>query len=237
MWQSFVRGSQSSRATMLIVCRLILPDANQKWISVKWSKVYHCIETSTSQIKLAMVWESCLLEKARNGTLITCWNEASRALPVLALKSNYLEHWLNIWSNGHLETCTCIYSGRQLKPINPWVPFSLSFLSCILWSIYTLLLRANTGNFSKDSFSHSMVGSWPWPCPLIREHSILRLSDQQTLLLTENCLQCQKWSPYKGKEQFLHQFVLKRTELAQPVLTKAFLQPAKAAAMCTALCA
>ena len=27
--------------------------------------------------------------------LITRWNEASRALPVLALKSNYLDGWLN----------------------------------------------------------------------------------------------------------------------------------------------
>ena len=27
--------------------------------------------------------------------LITRWNEASRALPVLALKSNYLDRWLN----------------------------------------------------------------------------------------------------------------------------------------------
>jgi len=27
--------------------------------------------------------------------VITRWNEASRALPVLALKSNYLDRWLN----------------------------------------------------------------------------------------------------------------------------------------------
>ena len=28
---------------------------------------------------------------------ITRWNEASRALPVLALKSNYLDRWPNDW--------------------------------------------------------------------------------------------------------------------------------------------
>ena len=30
--------------------------------------------------------------------LITRWNEASRALPILALKSNYLDRWPNDWS-------------------------------------------------------------------------------------------------------------------------------------------
>ena len=47
-------------------------------------------------------------------------------------------------------------------------------------------------------------------------------SDQQMLLLTENCLQHQKRS-----------FALKRREMAQAVLTKAFLQSAKTVTMCT----
>ena len=38
----------------------------------------------------------------------------------------------------------------------------------------------------------------------------------------------------RAEEPYLHPFVSKRREMAQPVPTKAFLQPAKAAAMCTA---
>ena len=48
------------------------------------------------------------------------------------------------------------------------------------------------------------------------------------------CLQCQKWSLYKSRGAFLHPFMLKRREMAQLLPTKAFLQPAKTAAMCMA---
>ena len=37
----------------------------------------------------------CWKRQEVSGTLITRWNEASWALPVLALKSNYLDRWLN----------------------------------------------------------------------------------------------------------------------------------------------
>ena len=57
-------------------------------------------------------------------------------------------------------------------------------------------------------------------------------SDQQMFLLTEDCLQYQKWCPYK--EWLLHPFVLAQWEMVKPVLTKACLQPTKTAAMCTA---
>ena len=68
------------------------------------------------------------------------------------------------------------------------------------------------------------------------------LSDQwmflptQNLIPTETCLQCQKRSPYKaykGRGAFLFPFVSKRSEMIQPVPTKAFLQPPKTAALCT----
>ena len=41
-------------------------------------------------------------------------------------------------------------------------------------------------------------------------------------------------APKEAEEPYLRPFVSKRREMAKPVLTKAFLQPAKAAAMCTA---
>ena len=47
-----------------------------------------------------------------------------------------------------------------------------------------------------------------------------------------------EWNPYKKAEElYLRRFVSKRREIPKPVPTKAFLWPAKAAAMCTGLCA
>ena len=60
-----------------------------------------------------------------------------------------------------------------------------------------------------DRYTHSLA-SLQW----------LGLSDQQMLLLTENYLQPQKWSRYKGRGAV----VLKRRDMAQ---TKVFLQPTK----------
>ena len=53
-------------------------------------------------------------------------------------------------------------------------------------------------------------------------HSLVSLqwsgfSDQQTLLLTENCLQYQKWSPCKGRVVVSTPVCAKRREMAQPV--------------------
>ena len=53
---------------------------------------------------------------------------------------------------------------------------------------------------------------------LISELSASGLSNQWAFLLTENCLQCQKWNPYKRRGMILQLNVLKRREIAQPVL-------------------
>ena len=101
----------------------------------------------------------------------------------------------------------------------------------LLWSIFLLWLEATTRNLSQRFFSHCLGGhnieqhllaGFQWP----------ELSDQQTLLLTEICLQCQKWSPLqgRGKEWFLGLFVLTKREMTQPVLAKV------TATMCTAAC-
>ena len=58
------------------------------------------------------------------------------------------------------------------------------------------------------------------------------LLNQQTFL---NCLQWQKWSPYKGKGAVSTLVVLLGREMAQPVPTKAFVQQVKTAAICMAL--
>ena len=47
-------------------------------------------------LERAVCWKS----QEVSSMLITRWNEASRALPVLALKSNYLDRWPNDWSGG-----------------------------------------------------------------------------------------------------------------------------------------
>ena len=82
----------------------------------------------------------------------------------------------------------------------------------LLWSVILLLIAASTGNFSQrfiDTYSL-------WVHDLNHTHSLASfqwsgLFDQQTLHLTENCLQIQKWCPYttRGEEWFLHSFVIK----------------------------
>ena len=85
-----------------------------------------------------------------------------------------------------------------------------------------------------SSVTHSL-----WVHELRHTHSLASfqwsgLSGLQTLRLTENCQQIWKWCPYGGRGVVLCPFVLIRWEMAQPVPTKAVLQAAKAAAMCTA---
>ena len=63
--------------------------------------------------------------------------------------------------------------------------------------------------------THSLV-SLQWP----------GLSNQRMLFLTENCLQCPKWSPYKGRGAVSMPVCAKKEK---QVLTKAYLQPAKTA--------
>ena len=57
---------------------------------------------------------------------------------------------------------------------------------------------------------------------------IERFSQLKTVYIARN------EAPKEAEEPYLRPFVSKRGEMAKPVPTKAFLQPAKAAAMCTA---
>ena len=77
-------------------------------------------------------------------------------------------------------------------------------------------------NLNQSSFNPFCEGSWLLSHPLILGSS--------TNDLTENCLQCQKWSPYKMKEA-LSKLVCVATK-RQP--KSFFLLPAKTATMCTA---
>ena len=62
-------------------------------------------------------------------------------------------------------------------------------------------------------------------------------SDQRKLHLTENCLQIQKCCPYKERSGFcVHLCYIAEWEMVQPAPTKAFLQPAKTATMCSHPC-
>ena len=83
------------------------------------------------------------------------------------------------------------------------------------------------------------VCKWQQSQHICHTHSLASLqwsglSDQWTLLPTENGLQCLKWSPYKGRGAFSTLGCVKRREMAHPVPTNAFLQPVKTATMCTA---
>ena len=72
----FVRGCQSNCVGQ---CQSYATWCQPKWISIKLR--YHCIETSTIWLKLAMVRESWLLEKAGSKWHANCMlDEASQAL-------------------------------------------------------------------------------------------------------------------------------------------------------------
>ena len=69
----------------------------------------------------------------------------------------------------------------------------------LLRSIFPLLLEASTENLNQASLNHSL-----WHHKLNQTHSLASfqwsgLFNQQTLRLTENCLQIWKWCPYKGR--------------------------------------
>jgi len=69
------------------------------------------------------------------------------------------------------------------------------------------------------------------PHPLIGELSIVKALNQQMSIQTENCPQCQEWSPYKVRGVFPKSLCAKR-EMTHPVTTKAFVQPSTTAVMC-----
>ena len=95
-----------------------------------------------------------------------------------------------------------------------------------VWAVSPLPLWASIGNYI---FHQVSQGS-----DLCPAHSSARLkwsgpSDQWILFPTENCLQCQKWTPKEAEQPYLCPFVSIRREVAKPVPTKAFLHLAKAA--------
>ena len=100
-----------------------------------------------------------------------------------------------------------------------------------LWSIFPLLLGAGTGNVSQGFFKTFSEGSQPWPCSLISKLSIVRVLQTANTPLTENC----RMVPLKGRGVVSLLVCANRLRNGLvPVLTKAILQLAKAAAMCTA---
>ena len=105
------------------------------------------------------------------------------------------------------------------------IPLNFIFLWSyvyLVWFVFPLLLWGSTGHLSHGFFHQFSWHSWPLPHPLISEPTRSAFSNQQTLLPTENCPQCQKWSPYKAEKQFLCLFVPKRGGMTKLVQTKDF---------------
>ena len=108
-----------------------------------------------------------------------------------------------------------------------WIPFfGLYFDFCLELALETWAKVSLTQSLWVHDPKHTHSASFQWS----------GFSDQRVFHLTECCLEVQKRCPYKGRgvEWFLSLFVLTRWEMVQPVPTNTFLQPAKAAAMCTA---
>ena len=119
--------------------------------------------------------------------------------------------------------------GWYKLPIAHWV----SCLCKAIDTLFPLLLQARLETWAKGFYIKPLEVH-----DLCHAHSLASLQwsglSDQWMLLPEKCLQCQKWSLYKSRGAFLHPFMLKRREMAQLLPTKAFLQPAKTAAMCMA---
>ena len=88
-----------------------------------------------------------------------------------------------------------------------------------------------TGNLSQ-SFFEEISGSL-WPHPLFSELSMVRVLQPANAPPDRNCLQHEKWCPYR-EAWFLHPFVLTKWEEVQPIPTKAIPQPPRTTTMCTA---
>ena len=101
-----------------------------------------------------------------------------------------------------------------------------------LWAISSLLLWASMHWKLQLSIHQVFQGSWSLPHPLISELTMVRALQPVNASPDWNLPTVPEMEPLKS---YLCLFVSKRREMAQPVPTKAFLQPAKAAAMCTAL--
>ena len=78
-----------------------------------------------------------------------------------------------------------------LKPINYFILYKSFLAYCYLQcTVFQLLLGASGEKLSKWCFQ-----------PFISELSIVRALNQWMPVQTENCLQCQKWSPLQGTNE------------------------------------
>ena len=85
---------------------------------------------------------------------------------------------------------------------------------------------------AKCSFINSLIGSWPWPCPFISDHSIVWALWLVNVLFDQN-LPTVSGAPRWEEEWIIWPLVLKiKKEMAKP--SRPFLQPAKIAVMCMA---
>ena len=79
-----------------------------------------------------------------------------------------------------------------------WLYTSLS--GYFVWSVFPLLLWASPGHLSMFFFFINALGFHDLNCTYsLASLQWSGLSEQQSLLLTENCLWNQKWSPWKGR--------------------------------------
>ena len=106
-----------------------------------------------------------------------------------------------------------------------WIPFlGLYFYFCLELALKT---------WAKASLTPSLRVHDPNHTHSLASFQCSGLSDKRKLHLTECCLQVQKWCPYKGRGVVPEPVCANKVRNG-PV--RAFLGPAKAAAMCTAPC-
>ena len=109
-----------------------------------------------------------------------------------------------------------LFNHRMLFTTKPFLGYGY-----LLWSVFPLLLGASTGNLVQVSLSNSLGLTHP----LISKLSVVKAFDQQMFLLTENCLQYQKWCPYKGRGMVSTPVYSNKVRNGPASAAQAFLQP------------
>ena len=144
-----------SRTAMLTKATCMLPnlawhqpkvDFRKAKVTLYWNK--HKFGLNRPWLERAVCWKGQAVHVS--DMLIICRNEVSRALPVLALKSNYLDHWLN-------DIVPMVSFGSQgftmfpemkihvTKPRPPLVSPTLKFLWLKIWNTHArTTTRAHT---------------------------------------------------------------------------------------------
>ena len=142
-------GSIELRAITLTKAARTTPSFTWRRPNVDFREVQVPVYINGRKSDLNRPWlerAACWKRQEVSGMLITHWNVASRALPVLALKSNYLDRWPNNWLT--------VPFGLPMCPL--WSGLKNNFASPLLFDV----LLATTWNTWQGKASLGFIMLW-----------------------------------------------------------------------------